>query len=219
MTTGTITNYYTSGPISGGKPKQVVLLLHGLGADGQDLIGLAPELSRDLPDAIFISPDAPFPCDMAPMGFQWFSLQDWGQDAREKGVKSSAPILRKFMDEVLKKYDLPAGKLALVGFSQGTMMSLYVGPRYPDAIAGVVGFSGMLIGGEDADFAKAHKIPVCLIHGEADTVVPFMAYKHAKDALEKSGFPVSGHSTPGLPHSIDQRGIEAARGFLKNYLK
>ena len=141
-----ITNYYQFGPTSGGKPKQIVLLLHGLGADGRDLMGLAPEFAEELPDAVFVSPDAPFPCDMAPMGFQWFSLQNWTAESKRTGVKNAAPSLKAFMEAQLKRFELPASKMALVGFSQGAMMSMYVAPRYPEPIAGVVAYSGALIG-------------------------------------------------------------------------
>lgn len=212
-----IANAYEFHPKSGGAPKQVVLLLHGLGSDGRDLIGLAPEFAKVLPDAVFVSPDAPFRCDMAPMGYQWFSLQSWGYDSMLNGIRTAAPILRKFMDEQLKKYKLPASKLALAGFSQGSMMSLYTGPRYPDAIAGVLGYSGALVGAESPAEIK-HKVPVCLIHGEADMVVPVTAYHFARQQLENLGFPVSGHTTPFLPHGIDGGGISAGAAFLQEVL-
>src|SRR5947208_8561128 len=117
----------TRPPVAGGKPRQLVILLHGLGADGNDLIGLAPVLARLLPDAEFVSPNAPFPCDMAPYGYQWFSLQDRSPEAILGGVRASAPILDAFIDDLLAARGLEEKDLALVGFSQGTMMSLYVG--------------------------------------------------------------------------------------------
>ena len=213
-----ITNSYEFKPKSGNAPKQIVLLIHGLGADGHDLLGLAPEFAESLPDAVFVSPDAPFPCDMAPMGYQWFSLQDWSIESMLKGVKATAPILTKFIDEQLKKYNLPASKLALAGFSQGTMMNLYVGPRYPERIAGILGYSGALIGHDDPEMKIVHRVPVCLIHGEADTIVPVSARKLAQQALEEMGFKITGHTTPGLPHGIDAKGIEAGSEFLKSIL-
>lgn len=214
MTKGAITNFYEHQPASGAKPKQMVMLLHGLGADGRDLLSLAPLWARDLPDAVFISPDAPFHCDMAPMGYQWFSLQEWTAESILKGVQAAAPILENFIDSQLEKYGLGADKLALVGFSQGTMMSLYFAPRYPKKIAGVLGYSGALTGGEDLT-APHHRIPVHLIHGEADTVVPISAYRHARATLEKAGFVVTGHTTPGLMHGIDDKGLQAGASFLK----
>ncbi|MBL8831667.1 MAG: phospholipase, partial [Rhodospirillales bacterium] len=135
-------------PQSGGKAKSVVVLLHGLGADGNDLISLAPLWARVLPDTAFVSPHAPFPCDMAPYGRQWFSLLDRSPARVLAGVQAAAPILDSFLDAELARHDLPPERLALVGFSQGTMMSLYVAPRRAVAIAGVVGFSGALIGAE-----------------------------------------------------------------------
>ncbi len=216
--TAKITNIYEHKPASGGKPKQIVMLLHGLGADGKDLLGLAPHWAKALPDALFISPDAPYRCDMAPMGYQWFSLQEWTHEARLRGVIATGPILQAFITEQLKKHDVPASKLALVGFSQGTMMSLYAGPRYPEKIAGVLGYSGALIWEEDVDVAKMHKVPVHLVHGEADTVVPVDAYHMAHKQLGESGFTVSGYTTPGLPHSIDERGLQEGGAFLKAIL-
>jgi phospholipase/carboxylesterase len=214
-----ITNSYEFKPASGAVPKQLVILLHGLGADGHDLLGLAPEFAQSLPDTVFVSPDAPFPCDMAPMGYQWFSLQDWTVESMTKGVKTAAPILKKFIDTQLKKYAVPASKLALVGFSQGCMMSLYVGPRYPERIAGILGYSGALIGHDDPEIKIVHRVPVCLIHGEADTVVPVGARRLAQEVLEGMGFTISGHTTPGLPHGIDGKGIEAGSTFLKSVLR
>lgn len=216
MTNAAITNYYEHPPAGGGKPKQLILLLHGLGADGSDLIGLAPYFAKALPDAVFISPDAPFPCDMAPFGHQWFSLQDRRPEVILAGVQAAAPILEKFITEQLEKYGLKAADLALVGFSQGTMMSLYTGPRYPEPIAGILGYSGALIWEEGTDTAKLHKMPIHLIHGEADMVVPVQARAAAVEALESAGFKVTGYTMPDLPHGIDQKGIESGTNFLKS---
>lgn len=209
---------YTHGPASGEKPKSLVIFLHGLGANGQDLLGLAYEYKRDLPDTVFVSPDAPFHCDMAPMGYQWFSLQEWTPEAILAGVRNVAPLLMDFIESQRQKYDVPYNKVALVGFSQGTMMSLYAAPRLPEAIAGVVGYSGALIDDPDGDLATMKKPPVMLIHGMADMVVPVAAYYHAKDKLTSAGFAVEGGTTPMLPHSIDMRGIQDARNFLKRVL-
>lgn len=193
-----------------------------MGSNGQDLISLAPLWAKELPNAIFISPDAPFPCDMVPPGYpnsyQWFSLQNRDPKAMLQGAQHCAPILDEFIDSVLKRYGLSADKLALVGFSQGTMMSLYAGPRYKDKIAGVLGYSGALIGAEllNQKPGSINKVPVHLIHGEADDVVPVEASQMAKDALKAAGFEVSGHTTPGLAHSIDEQGVESGAAFLKS---
>lgn len=209
---------YNHGPASGGKPDSLVIFLHGLGANGQDLLGLAYEFKTELPNTLFISPDAPFHCDMAPMGYQWFSLQEWAPEAILKGVQDAAPILRDFIESQARKYEVPMNKVALVGFSQGTMMSLYVGPRLTEQIAGIVGYSGAFIEEEDVDLSSLRKPPVLLIHGMADMVVPVSAYYHAKDKLASAGFKVEGGVTPMLPHSIDMRGIHDARNFLKKIL-
>lgn len=214
MANGKIDNFYEHKPA--GKAKQMVMLLHGLGANGQDLLGLAPRYAELLPRAVFISPDAPFPCDMAPFGRQWFSLRDWTLQSMLRGVQEAAPILQSFISNQLQRYDLTAADLALVGFSQGTMMSLYAGPRSPEKIAGILGYSGALVWEAELDTGALHKCPVCLIHGEADMVVPITAYHHAKGTLEKGGFTVSGHTTPFLPHGIDEQGIRAGAIFLES---
>jgi len=154
-------------PASGGKPRQLVVLLHGVGADGHDLIGLAPYWAPALPDAEFVSPDAPFPCDMAPYGRQWFSLQDRSPSAILGGVRAAAPILDAFLDEALAARGLDASQLALIGFSQGTMMSLYVGPRRAEALAGIIGYSGALIGADTLAQDIRSRPPVLLVHGDA----------------------------------------------------
>ena len=143
------------GPAAGGRARSLVVLLHGLGADGHDLIQLAPHWAELLPSTAFVSPHAPFPCDMAPYGRQWFSLQDRDPHRIRSGVAAAAPILDAFLDATLVAHRLDDSALALVGFSQGTMMSLHVAPRRARAIAGVVGFSGALVGAEDIpDFQK-----------------------------------------------------------------
>ena len=209
---------YTHAPASGGKPKSIVFLLHGLGANGMDLLGLAPYWAKDLPDTVFVSPDAPFPCDMAPMGRQWFSLRDWSPHSILAGVKEAEPILNDYITETLKQYDLTDDKAALVGFSQGTMMSLYGGPRRKNKIAGILGYSGALVGGEGLVDSAVQKPPVHLIHGEADSVVPIGAYHAARNALIAGGFAVTGHTTPHLMHGIDDDGIESGGAFLQSVL-
>lgn len=201
-------------PISGRAPENVIILLHGLGADGENLIGLADYMSKDFPDTLFIAPNAPFRFDMFDSGYQWFSLTDRAPVKMLDGVSAAMPILDEFINEVLAEYDLPEEKLALVGFSQGTMTALHTALRREIAIAGVVGFSGALIAPELLEEALC-KPDVCLIHGTADDVVPFDAMNQAAAALEAAGFNVETHARPNLPHSIDVEGIEIAIKFLK----
>jgi phospholipase/carboxylesterase len=207
-----------TGPLAGGAPRQVVVLLHGVGADGQDLIDLAPMLAEKLPHALFVAPDAPQPCDMAPYGRQWFSLQDRRPAAMLAGARRTAPLLDAFLDELLRRHGLDESRLALVGFSQGTMMSLLVGPRRARPPAAILGFSGALLGAEDLPREARSRPPVMLVHGDADDVVPVDALFLAVAGLQAAGVPVQWIIRPGLPHSIDPYGIEAGGKFLRSML-
>jgi phospholipase/carboxylesterase len=202
------------GPAAGGKPDSLVILLHGLGADGDDLIGLAPHWAQALPNTVFVSPHAPFPCDMAPYGRQWFSLQDRAPGMILAGVQAAAPILNEFIATELKAHGLTDERLALVGFSQGTMMSLYVALRRERPVAGIVGYSGALVGADLLASEVRSRPPVLLIHGDADPVVPFQAMEAAARALKAIGVPVTTERRPGLPHSIDEVGLAKGGRFL-----
>jgi phospholipase/carboxylesterase len=202
-------------PASGAKARQLVVLLHGLGADGNDLIGLAPHWAPLLPEAEFVSPDAPFPCDMAPFGRQWFSLRDRSPATILDGVRAAAPILDAFIDEALASRGLDERRLALVGFSQGTMMSLHVGLRRARPVGGIVGFSGALVGAESLAQEIRSRPPVLLIHGDADEVVPPQALPMAVRGLEAAGVPVEILVCPGLGHGIDEEGLKRGGGFLQ----
>ena len=205
-------------PSSGGAPRRLLILLHGLGADGNDLIGLAPVWAPLLPDTEFVAPNAPFPCDMAPYGFQWFSLQDRSPESILAGVRAAAPMLDAFIDEALAARGLAEKDLTLVGFSQGTMMSLYVGLRRARAVAGIVGYSGALIGAESPAAEIRAKPRVLLVHGDADQVVPFPALARAAASLEAAGVPVETLVRPGLGHGIDEEGLRAGARFLREVL-
>ncbi|HXZ01107.1 MAG TPA: prolyl oligopeptidase family serine peptidase [Stellaceae bacterium] len=202
-------------PASGGKPRQLVVLLHGLGADGNDLIGLAPAWAPLLPDAAFLSPHAPYPCDMAPFGRQWFSLQDLSPAAILAGVRAAAPMLDAFIDQSLAALGLADRALALVGFSQGTMMSLYVGLRRAQPCAGILGYSGALVGADRLAQEIRARPPVLLVHGDADEVVPPQALPAAKAALAAAGVAVEAVTCPGLGHGIDQAGLTRGGDFLR----
>jgi phospholipase/carboxylesterase len=205
-------------PAAGGKPRQLVILLHGLGADGNDLIGLAPVFAQALPTAEFVSPNAPFPCDMAPYGYQWFSVQDRTPEAMLAGVRAAAPMLDAFIDDALAARGLAETDLALVGFSQGTMMALHVGLRRAKPVAGILGYSGRLIGAEILAGELKSKPRTLLIHGDADPVVPFESLAHAEQALTALGVPVETVRRPGLPHAIDEDGLRHGARFLKSGL-
>jgi len=205
-------------PLAGGKPKSLVVLLHGLGADGNDLIGLVPYWAPKMPDAEFLSPHAPFPCDMAPYGRQWFSLQDRSLEAILAGVRAAAPVLEGFLDDALKARGLDESRLALVGFSQGTMMSLQVGLRRAKPVAGILGYSGRLIGEEALAEEIRSRPPVFLVHGDADEILPFESLEHSKRTLAALGVPVETLARPGLGHSIDELGLTRGGEFLRRTL-
>ncbi|MCC7275164.1 MAG: alpha/beta fold hydrolase [Alphaproteobacteria bacterium] len=206
----------TRDPAAGGPAREIVLLLHGLGADGDDLIGLAPYLAQALPHAAFAAPNAPFPCDMAPYGYQWFSLQDRSPAMMLAGVQAAAPLLDAYVDDLLARHGLGDDRLAFVGFSQGTMMSLHVAPRRGRAAAGVVGFSGALLAGERLAEEVRSRPPVLLVHGDADPVVPFQAMATAAAALDAVGVAVATERRPGVGHSIDEAGLRLATAFLQD---
>ncbi|MBI2255212.1 MAG: dienelactone hydrolase family protein [Proteobacteria bacterium] len=202
-------------PLNGSKPEQVVVFLHGYGSNGDDLISLAPYLAPALPEAEFLSPNAPYPCEINPFGgYQWFGLEERSAANRLKGAREAAPILDAYLDEVLSSRGLTEADLALVGFSQGTMMALHVGLRRANPVAGIVGYSGMLVAPELLGAELKSKPPVLLVHGMADEVLPFQAMGEAEAALKAQGVQVHAEGRPGLPHSIDQRGLELCASML-----
>ncbi len=202
-------------PPASGTAKQLVVLLHGWGANGDDLIGLAPYLARGLPDTAFVSPNAPFPCDANPMGLQWFSLLDRSEAQMLAGLRLAASLVDAFLDEELARLELPPDALGLVGFSQGTMLSLHLGLRRKAAPAQIVGFSGRLIGGEALGDEIVSRPPVLLVHGTADPVVPYQSSEIAAESLKAEGLDVELLLRPGLPHSIDEMGIAKGLAALR----
>ncbi len=212
------------GPAQGadGQPKELVILLHGLGADGNDLISLAPLFARVLPEAAFVSPNAPYPCDMAPPGApkgrQWFSFQDRDPAAVLTGVRAAAGHLDAFIDAELEGAGLPDERLVLIGFSQGTMMALHTAIRRARQCAAVIGYSGALVGPELLGEEARSRPPVLLVHGDADEVVPFASMAAAEQALRGEGFLVHGEARPGLGHGIDEEGLQLGAAMLKQSL-
>ncbi len=198
-----------------GRAKSLVVLLHGWGANGDDLIGLAPYLAQGLPDTAFVSPNAPFPCEANPAGLQWFSLMDRNEEQMLAGLRLAASLVDSFLDEELQRHDLSADAMALVGFSQGTMLSLHLGLRRKVAPAQIVGFSGGLIGASLLNDEIVSRPPVLLVHGTGDPVVPYKASEMAAEALKANAVPVDLILRQNLPHSIDEAGIGAAQTALK----
>ncbi len=205
-------------PRAGGTADSIIVLLHGLGDSGAGLLDLAPPLATYLPNAVFYSPDAPEACDMAPMGRQWFGLQDWSQDAILNGAERAAPKLNAYLDELLAAHQLPPSRLALVGFSQGSMMALHVGLRRSQGLGALVGFSGALVGPDKIASAIRSKPPVLLVHGMMDTVVPYAAMPASAHYLQQAGVTVLTETRPMLGHTIDQEGLTKAALFLSKHI-
>jgi phospholipase/carboxylesterase len=204
-----------STPISGprlaprsGKPKQLVVFLHGYGADGNDLIEIGRQWQRWLPEAAFVAPHAPDACTMSPAGRQWFPLTMRDPDERWRGVVHARPALDTFLDQELASHGLDDSRLILVGFSQGTMMALHVGLRRSMAPAAIIGFSGVLVGPEHPDEASARNAkgeapPILLVHGDQDEVIPLEALFMSAEELAKAGIPCQWHLSVGTGHGID----------------
>jgi phospholipase/carboxylesterase len=198
------------------KITSAVLLLHGLGADGADLLGLGEEWKAALPTTAFFAPDAPSPCDMAPFGYQWFSLREWTMEAIARGLDAAKPVVDKMIDGILQQHNLKPSQLVLGGFSQGTMLSLHVGLQRKDTLGGILGYSGGLFTKPENIISKP---PVMLTHGTADQVVPFAASEAAAYTLHDAGVPVEFHPIKGLAHGIDSSCLDLGRDFLQRALR
>jgi phospholipase/carboxylesterase len=207
-----------------GPARQLVVFLHGYGADGNDLIDIGRAWQGLLPQAAFVSPHAPEPCSQAPVGRQWFPLTLRDPGERWTGVNRAAPALDRFLDAELARHHLPPQALALVGFSQGTMMALHVGLRRNAPPAAIVGYSGLFVVPETVDpdaFAAEIKArpPVLLIHGDRDDLIPVQALFHASQALASLEIPVEWHLSAGIGHGIDQEGLRHGGEFLARRLR
>ena len=207
-----------------GTAKHLVVFLHGYGADGNDLIEIGRDWQGLLPNAAFVSPHAPRPCGQAPVGREWFPLGFRIPGERWDGVQAAAPGLNAFLDAELARRKLPPSALALVGFSQGTMMALHVGLRRAVPPAAIVGYSGILIMPDDVmteAFAAEIKSrpPVLLIHGDEDQLIPVQAVNHSANGLAAVGIPAEWHISQGVGHGIDQEGLRQGGEFLARFLK
>ncbi len=201
-------------PAANGKADRLVIFCHGYGADGNDLIGLGQHWQRVLPTAAFASPHAPERCTMSPMGYQWFPITRMQPEEMLRGVERAAPILNAFIDAELARLELDASRLALVGFSQGTMMSLHVGLRRAVSPVAIVGFSGALPGPEKLPAEIVSRPPVLLTHGDADEMIPVQALHLAANGLAAAGVTVRWHISRGIGHGIGPDSLDLAGRFL-----
>ncbi|GAA6197016.1 MULTISPECIES: alpha/beta fold hydrolase [unclassified Pseudophaeobacter] len=208
-------------PLSG-VTRSIVVFLHGYGANGADLLGLADPLAEHLPDTLFVAPDAPENCPGAPMGYQWFPIP-WIDGSSEeesmRGMNASIEDLNAFLDALMVDEDVLPEQVVLFGFSQGTMMSLHVAPRREDAIAGIVAFSGRLLSPDTLKDEVVSRMPVMLVHGDADDVVPPQSLPEAAEALDQAGFKdVFAHIMKGTGHGIAPDGLSVSLAFMRDKL-
>ncbi len=204
-----------------GNGKYLVVFVHGYGADGNDLIGLADPLAEHLPDAVFHAPNAPQRCTGNPMGYQWFPIPwlDGSSEAEaSEGMAAASTLLNEWLDETMQAEGIDSDHTVLVGFSQGTMMALHIAPRREDPVAGVVGFSGRLLAPETLEDEAQCRMPILLIHGDADEVVPPQSLPEAADALTKVGYEVYTHISKGTGHGIAPDGLQLALQFINQQL-
>lgn len=205
-------------PAAGGKPARLVILLHGRGSDGEDLLDLQRFWGPLLPETEFIAPNAPFPSDMAPKGFQWFRTEDRSPASFLAAVQGTAPRLDAFIDEELKRRGLGESAAALVGFSQGTMMALHVGLRRERPFAGIIGYSGRLVAADQLAKELRSRPPVLLVHGADDDRVPLEAMTEAETVLRAADVRIETLACAGTGHSIDQEGLVRGGLFLHQVL-
>ena len=212
-----------SGPIiepsSGNSPKQMIIFVHGYGADGNDLIGLANYFQSTLPEAIFLSPHAPEACSMNPSGYQWFDLTSTDPAVLWSKILVAADHLNEFIDSKLLEYNIPEENLALIGFSQGTMMSLHVSLRRKNTMAAVLGYSGRLIGADLLKDDLISKPSIYLIHGDQDPMVPYQESLTAEKVLKEYSIDIKTHISEHTQHSIAEDGLRIGVDFLASKLK
>lgn len=208
-------------PLSG-DTRSAVVFLHGYGANGADLLGLADPLADHLPDTLFVAPDAPENCAGSPFGYQWFPIP-WidgsSEEESSRGMQQAVEDLNAFLDALMVDEDLLPEQVCLFGFSQGTMMSLHVAPRREDPVAGIVAFSGRLLEPELLADEVQSRMPVLLVHGDQDDVVPVQSLPQAAEALQNAGFSdVYAHVMKGTAHGIAPDGLSVALAFIRDQL-
>ena len=201
-----------------GDTKNMMIFLHGYGADGKDLLGLADPLGEHLPDTAFVAPNAPQPCTGNPMGYQWFPIP-WidgsSEETAEAGLREASKTLNAWLDETMLAGGVTAANTIIFGFSQGTMMALQIAPRRAEKFAAIVGFSGRLLAPEKLAQDTISKPPILLVHGDQDDVVPVQSLPEAADALTKAGFEVFTHISKGTGHGIAPDGLAVTLQFAQ----
>ena len=205
-----------------GDTRSAVVFLHGYGANGADLLGLADPLAEHLPDSLFVAPDAPENCGGSPLGYQWFPIP-WidgsSEEESSRGMQQAVEDLNAFLDALMVDEDLLPEQVCLFGFSQGTMMSLHVAPRREDPVAGIVAFSGRLLEPELLADEVQSRMPILLVHGDQDDVVPVQSLPQAAEALQNAGFSdVYAHVMKGTAHGIAPDGLSVALAFIRDQL-
>jgi phospholipase/carboxylesterase len=205
-----------------GETLSAVVLLHGYGANGRDLIGLAEPLAEHMPDTLFLSPDAPEACVGSPMGLQWCPIP-WidgsSEEMARQGFLRAQEDLQAFLDGTMVDEDLLPEQVMILGFSQGAMMALHAAPRREDPVAGIVAFSGRLLDPELLADEAVSRPPVLLVHGDRDDVVPIQALPEAARALEAAGWTeVYAHVMKGSGHGIAPDGLSVALAFMRDRL-
>jgi phospholipase/carboxylesterase len=217
---GQLDSYLLNPNLDDSHPESAVILLHGYGANGRDLISLAAEWAPRCPKTIFIAPDAPTVCEATPLGRQWFSLDPFSRDNMERQIQNHWRSASQFIDAVIEEFKIVESKIILCGFSQGTMMCLYTALSRKNQCAGVLGYSGMLLGEDNAKLSPHKHIPIHLIHGKADAVVPVIEWEKSMAFFQDNGFTnITGYSSKGLAHNIDLNGIESGLYFIRHLLR
>lgn len=205
-------------PASGGRARSLVVLLHGYGSNGDDLISLAPLVQPLLPDAEFVAPDAPSRLPNMARAYQWWPIRSFSMEERSAGAVAAAPVIDAFLTDELARLGLADDRLLLIGFSQGTMMALHVGLRRRSAPAGIIGYSGMLVAADRLTREIRSRPPVLLVHGTADDVVPFASLAEAERELKAAGVEVETHVSPGIGHTVGPDGLAAGGVFARRVL-